>query len=195
MEGGDERQQGRRSLFLGRPGLAITIPQPPLPIPFGRRRFGRSRGPTWVRREPVIVETVRAWLPVGLGSQGTESIDADGRRETRKRARATAGRGVGCRWRGGAKVSSPPHARSALAPAPPWPRPAPPPARSTCRGQERRCHQAEGRHVLHLCSHCRHWAEARALRRRQQGRLVLQDLWEGRRASVEGQGRAAARAP
>lgn len=67
----------------------------------------------------------------------------------------------------------------------PSPAPAPPPLRSTCRGQERRCYQAEGRHVLHLGSHCRHWAEARALRRRQQGRLVLQDLWEGRRASVE----------
>ena len=122
MEGGDERQQGRRSLFLGRPDLAITIPQPPLPIPFGGR-FGRSRGPTWVRREPVIVETVRAWLPVGLGSQGTESIDADGRRVTRKRARPAAGRGVGCRWRGGGKVRSPPHARSARAPAPPGPAP------------------------------------------------------------------------
>lgn len=97
-------------------------PHTPLPTPFGGR-FGRSGGPTWVRREPVIVETVRAWLPVGLGSQGTESIDADGRRETRKRARATARRGVGCRWRGGGKVRSPPHARSALAPAPPRPRP------------------------------------------------------------------------
>lgn len=95
---------------------------------------------------------------------------------------------------GGEEVGKSGH-RPTLAPPWPQPRPAPPPARSTCRGQERRCYQAEGRHVLHLCSHCRHWAEAGALRRRQQGRLVLQDLWEGRRASVEDQWRAAARAP
>ena len=74
---------------------------PPRPPPHSLLHFGEILvelgGPTWVRGEPVIVESVRDRLPVGLGGQGAESIDSDGRRETRECARASAWRGAGCR--------------------------------------------------------------------------------------------------
>lgn len=78
-----------------------------------------------------------------------------------------AGRGAGCRrrrWHGQAQ--------------PPWAPPAPPAPPRTCRGEQRRGHEAEGRHVLHLRRHCGPRAQPRASGRRQQGRLLLQDLWE-----------------
>lgn len=58
-----------------------------------------GKGPTWVREEPFIVESVRAPLPVGLRGQGAESIDSERCQELPKQKRAGAAlRGVGCRW-------------------------------------------------------------------------------------------------
>ena len=119
-EGGGAPSQGGQALPPAPHPDPRPPPRPPLPTPFWGR-FGRSGwgGPTWVRREPVIVETVRARLPVGLGGQGAESIDPDGRRETRKRAGAAALRGVGCRWRGVGRVRPQPRpARPAPAAGP-----------------------------------------------------------------------------
>jgi hypothetical protein len=65
----------------------------------GTPGWGRVGRPTWVRREPVIVERVGALLPVGLGVEGSESIDPEGRGKAGERARAAAARrGAAC-WR------------------------------------------------------------------------------------------------
>lgn len=60
------------------------------------RDLGRTGGPTWVWGEPVVVEAVRARLPVGLRGQGPESVDPQGWQAGERTG--AAGLGTGCWW-------------------------------------------------------------------------------------------------
>lgn len=107
----------RSSRQRGVPSQGGRFPLPHAPHSISGR-FRRSWGPTWVRGEPITVESVGARLSVGLGGQGAESIDPDGRRKTRKRARAAAGRGASC-WRRRRSESQAAAPRRPLPPRPP----------------------------------------------------------------------------